>query len=71
MESDACNIVGVAFEGEDGVGVCGFDVVELDVGVGGCCQKAFVRGDAETVDLGVGVMDCAGADAGEGFPESV
>lgn len=33
-------------------------------------EVALVGGYAEAVDLGVGVLDCAGADPGEGFPES-
>ena len=70
MEGDAGDVVSVALEGQDWIGVRGFDVVELDVGVGGGGEETLVGGDAEAVDLGVGVLDCAGADAGEGFPES-
>lgn len=71
MEGYAGDIVGVAIKGEDWVRVCGFDVVELDVGVGGSGKETLVGRDAKTVNLGVGVLDCAGADAGKGFPESV
>ena len=63
VESDAGDVVGVSFECEDWIWVCGFDVVELDVGVGGGREEALVGGDAEAVDLRVGVLDCAGADA--------
>lgn len=71
VKSDASDVVGVAFEGEDWIRVCGFYIVELDVGVGGSGEKTLVRADAETVDLTVRVLDCAGADTGEGFPESL
>lgn len=63
MEGDAGDVAGVSFECEDWVWVCGFDVVELNVGVGGCGEETLVRTDAEAVDLRVGVLDCAGADA--------
>lgn len=63
VEGDAGDVVGVSFECEDRIWVCGFDVVELDVGVGGGGEEALVGTYAETVDLRVGVLDCAGADA--------
>lgn len=63
VEGHAGDVVGVAFECEDRVWICGFDVVELDVGVGGGGEEALVGGDAEAVDLRVGVLDCARADA--------
>lgn len=61
VEGYACDVAGVAFEGEDWVGIAGLDVVELDVVVAGCGEVAFVGGDAEAVHLGVRVLDCAGA----------
>jgi hypothetical protein len=70
VERDACDVGRVAFEGQDGVRVCGFDLVELDGVVASGGEEALVGGDAEAVDLGVGVRDCARADAGEGFPEA-
>ena len=63
VEGNAGDVVGVAFECEDRVGVCGFDVVELDVGVGGGSEETLIGGDAKPVDLRVGVLNCAGADA--------
>jgi hypothetical protein len=37
--------------------------------VASCREVALVGGDAQSVDLRVGVLDGSGADAGEGFPE--
>ena len=70
VERDAGYVGGVAFEGEDGVGVCGFDFVEFDRVVTGGGEEAFVWGDAEPVYLRVRVWNCAGADSGEGLPEA-
>lgn len=37
-----------------------------------CCgEEALVRGDAEAVDLRIGMRNRTGADAAKGFPESV
>lgn len=71
MKSDAGDVVGVAFEGEDWIRICGFNIVELHVGVGGGSEETLIGRDAEAVDLAVWVLDCAGTDAGESFPESV
>lgn len=70
VERDAGDVARVAVEGEYGVGVRGADVVKLDIVVSGGGEIALVGGDAETIDLGVRVLDCAGADAGKGFPEA-
>lgn len=53
------------------VWVGGLDVVEFDGMVPGGGEETLVGGDAEAIYLRIGVLDCAGADAGEGFPESV
>ena len=71
VEPDAGDIVSVAFEGEHGGWIGGFDVVELDVEMSRRGEEALVRGDAEAVYLTVRVLDRARADAGEGFPEAV
>jgi hypothetical protein len=71
VESHACDVGGVTVEGENGVGVGGFDVVELDGVVAGGGEIALVGGDAEAVDLRVRVWDCTGADAAKGFPEAL
>jgi hypothetical protein len=70
MECDSSNIIRVAFKGHHWVRVGGLDVEEFDIGVACCGKVAFVGGDAETVDLGIGVLEGARTDAGEGFPES-
>jgi hypothetical protein len=63
VERNACDVAGVAVEGEDRVGVRRLDVVELDgvVPCGG--EVALIGRDAEAVDLRVGVGDGARADA--------
>jgi hypothetical protein len=70
VERNAGDVGRVAFEGQDGIGICGLDLVELDGVVAGGGEEALVGGDAEAVDLRIGVRDRAGADAGEGFPEA-
>lgn len=70
VERDAGHIAGVSVEGEYCVGVRRFDVVQLDRVVSGGGEVALVGRDAEAVYLRVGVWDCAGADAGQGFPEA-
>ena len=70
MESDTCDIAGMPLEGKKRSGVCRANVVELDIVVASRGEKAFIRGDAEAVDLGVRMLDCAGADAAEGLPEA-
>ena len=46
VERDARDVVGVAVEGHDRVGVGGFDVVQFDVVVARGREEAFVRRDA-------------------------
>ena len=70
MKGYAGDIAGVAIEGEERVGICRADVIQFDIVVAGSGKVALVRGDAETVDLGVWVLDGPGADAREGFPEA-
>jgi hypothetical protein len=70
VERDAGHVAGVAVEGEDRVGVRGFDVVQLDCVVAGGGKVALVGRDAQAVYLRVGMRDCAGADAGQRFPEA-
>lgn len=61
----------MTFKGHHRVRVGGFDVEEFDIGVACCREVAFVGGDTETVDLGVGVLEGARADTREGFPEPI
>lgn len=70
VECDARDVGRVTVEGEDGVGVRRFDIVELDGMMAGRGEVALVGRDAEAVYLGVGVWDGARADAAESFPES-
>jgi hypothetical protein len=71
VERYAGDVARVAVEREDGIGVCGFDVVELDGVVAGSREVAFVGRDAETVYLGIGMGDGAGADARKSLPEAI
>ncbi len=70
VEGYACDVAGVAIEGEHRARVRRAYVVELDIVVAGCGKETLVGGDAEAVYLGVGVLDGAGADARESFPEA-
>jgi hypothetical protein len=63
VECDTGDIAGVAIKGKERVWVRGFDIVELDCMVTGSCEEALVGRDAETVNLGVGVLDGSRADA--------
>jgi len=42
VECDACDVAGVAFECEEGVWVCGFDVVKFDCVMTSGGEEAFV-----------------------------
>jgi len=70
VEGDAGDVVGVAFEGDDWVGISGLDVVEFDVVAARGGEVFLVGRDAEAVYLRFGVLDCAAADTAEGFPEA-
>ena len=63
MERYACDVAGVPLECEHRIWVRGADVIELDVVIACCGEVALVGGDAEAVDLRVGVLDSARADA--------
>lgn len=69
VEGHARDVARVTLEGEKGVGVGRFDVVQLDRVMAGGGEVALVRRDTQSVDLGVGVLDGTRADAGEGLPE--
>lgn len=71
VECDARDVARVALEGQQGVGIGRFDVEELDGMVAGGREEALVGGDTQAVDLRVGMLDCAGADARESLPEPV
>lgn len=71
VKGDACDVPGVTLKGQEGVRVGRLDVEELDRVVAGGSEEALVGRYAETVDLRVGVLDRARADAGKCFPEPV
>lgn len=69
MECNAGDVVGMAFECQDGIWVRGLDIVQLDAVVACGGKKALVRGDTEAVDLGVRMLDCTRAYPGKSLPE--
>lgn len=69
VEGYAGDIAGVALEDRGGSGVRGADVEEFYSMVAGSCEEALVGGDAQSVDLGIGVLDSSRADSREGLPE--
>lgn len=63
VKGDARYVGSVAFEGVERVWVRGLDVVEFH-GVVACRrEEALVRRNAESVYLGIRMLDCSGADA--------
>lgn len=71
MESDTRDVAGVALEGEEGIWVRRLDVEEFDGVVPGGGEEALIRGDAESIDLGVRVLYRARTYSRECFPESM
>ena len=70
MEGNAGDVAIVPLEGHDGIGVGRLDVVEAhDMATRGS-EELLVWGDAQSVDLRLGVLDGAAADAAERFPEA-
>lgn len=69
VEGDAGDVARVALKRQQRARVGRLDVVELDGLVAGGGEVALVGRDAQAVDLRVGVLDRAGADAGERLPE--
>lgn len=70
MESHASDIICMTFESKERVWIGRLDVVELNTMVTGCCKKSLVGRDAESIDLGIGVLNCSRADTRERLPES-
>lgn len=70
MERDACDVALVTFECQQRIRVGRLNIVQLHSMMASSGKVALVGGDAETIDLGIGVLDRSRADAGEGFPES-
>ena len=64
MERHACDITSVALECEQRIRVRGLYIVELDGVVTRRSKEALVGRDAESIDLGVGMLDRSRAYAG-------
>ena len=62
MECYASDIIGMTFKGQKRVGIGGFDIVQLDTMMASSRQKPFVWGNAESIDLGIRMLDRSGAD---------
>lgn len=62
VEGDSGDIVCVAIEGHDRVGVAGLDIVELDIGVSGGGEVTFIGRNTQTIHLRVGMLQSARAD---------
>lgn len=71
VEGNSGDVVGVALESHDRIGVGRLDVKELDIVVASSSEEAFVRGDTQAIDLGVRVLDGTGADARERLPKAI
>jgi hypothetical protein len=70
VECYASDIAGMALENRGRSGIRGADVEQLDRVMAGSGEKALVGGDAESVDLRIGVLDGPRADPRESLPES-
>jgi hypothetical protein len=62
VKCDTRDITGVAFEGKDWVGVGGLDIVKLHIMMAGSRKEALVGGDAKSIDLRFGMLNCARTD---------
>lgn len=71
VERHARDITGMAFEGHDRIRVCGSNIVQPDIVSTSRCQKLLIRCDAESVDLGFGMLNGPRTDTREGLPEAV
>lgn len=63
MKCDASDIVGMAFEGQESIRVGRLDVVEFHIVAARSREESLVWRDAESVDLGVRVLNGTGTDA--------
>lgn len=69
VESYARDVTSVTFESQERVGVRGLDVIELDGMVTSSREESLVGGDAESIDLGVRMLNGSRADTREGLPK--
>lgn len=70
MESNPGDVSAMTLEGHHRVGIGGLDVEQFDMMTSRCGKEALVGSDAETVHLGLGMLDGAGADSGESLPKA-
>lgn len=63
MKSHPGDVVRMPVKRHDRVRIRRLDIVELDIVMAGSCQIALIGGDAETVDLGIGMLDGTGTNA--------
>ena len=63
VESHACNVARVTGEYHQRLLIGGTDVEKLDILISRCRKVSFVWRDAETVDLGVGMLNRSRTDA--------
>lgn len=71
VECDSSDITGVTLESHQGIGVARLGVKQLDIVVTRNGEVLLVRGDAESIDLRVRVLNSAGANARQGLPEAI
>lgn len=71
VECDSGDVTGVTLKSHQWVRVARLGVKQLDIVVARNGEIFLVGGDAESIDLRVWVLNCAGADARESFPEAV
>lgn len=60
----------MTLEGHHRVGVSGLDIIQLDIAVTSGSQVPLIRSDAETVHLGIGMLNGTRADPRQGLPEA-
>jgi len=60
----------MASQNHNGVWIGRADVEELDIVISRCCEISFIWGNAEAIDLRIGMLDCTVAYARESFPEA-
>jgi hypothetical protein len=70
VECDARHVATVTLKSEEGIWICGFDVVEFDRVMASRSEEALVGRDAEAIDLRIRMLYRSRADAREGFPKA-
>lgn len=70
VECDARYVATMTLKCEEGVWVCGFNIVEFDRVMASRSEEAFIGRDAEAIDLRVRMLDRSRADARESLPKA-